>query len=100
MTVKKDMRMTARAEVFKALGHPTRLAMVVALGDGERCVCELQEIVGSDMSTVSNHLSVLRHAGLVESEKRGKQMFYALRLRCAVEFLHCVDRALEERGRS
>ncbi len=100
MTVKKDMRMTARAEVFKALGHPTRLAMVVALGDGERCVCELQEIVGSDMSTVSNHLRVLRQAGLVDSEKRGKQMFYRLRLRCAVEFLHCVDRALEERGRS
>ncbi len=100
MTAQKDIRMKARAEIFKALGHPARLAMVVALGDGELCVCELQEIVGSDMSTVSKHLTVLRHAGLVDADKRGKQMFYALRLRCAVEFLHCVDRALEERSQS
>ena len=100
MTAAKDQNMTARAEIFKALGHPARLAMVVALGDGERCVCELQEIVGSDMSTVSKHLTVLRHAGLVDADKRGKQVFYALRLRCAVEFLHCVDRALAERSRS
>jgi len=89
--------MTARAEIFKALGHPARLAMVVALGDGERCVCELQEIVGSDMSTVSKHLTVLRHVGLVDAEKRGKQVFYSLRLKCTLGFLHCVDNALKER---
>jgi len=97
MTTDNQQGMSARAEIFKALGHPARLAMVVALGEGERCVCELQEIVGSDMSTVSKHLTVLRHAGLVDAEKRGKQMFYTLRLRCAVEFLRCVDRAVEER---
>ena len=100
MTAAKDKDMMARAEIFKALGHPARLAMVVAMEEGERCVCELQEIVGSDMSTVSKHLTVLRHAGLVDADKRGKQVFYALRLRCAVEFIHCVDRALTERNRS
>lgn len=98
MTVAKDQHMTARAEIFKALGHPARLAMVIALGDGERCVCELQEIVGSDMSTVSKHLTVLRHAGLVEVDKRGKQMFYALKLPCTLGFVQCVDKALSERG--
>jgi len=98
MTVDDQRGMTARAEIFKALGHPARLAMVVALGDGERCVCELQEIVGSDMSTVSKHLTVLRYAGLVDAEKRGKQMFYSLRLKCTLGFLHCVDNALKERG--
>lgn len=90
--------MMARAEIFKALGHPARLAMVVALDDRERCVCELQEIVGSDMSTVSKHLTVLRHVGLVDTEKRGKQVFYSLRLKCTLGFLHCVDNALKERG--
>ena len=100
MSIDRKRLMRARADIFKALGHPARLAMVVALGDGEKCVCELQEIVGSDMSTVSKHLTVLRHAGLVDADKRGKQMFYALRLRCAVEFLSCVDRALVERSRS
>jgi len=91
--------MEARADIFKALGHPARLAMVMALGDGERCVCELQEVVGSDMSTVSKHLTVLRSAGLVDSEKRGKQVFYSLRLPCTLGFLDCVNRALEERER-
>ena len=100
MTLEEKRSMQARADIFKALGHPARLAMVVALGDGEQCVCDLQQIVGSDMSTVSKHLTVLRHAGLVDADKRGKQMFYALRLRCAVDFLHCVDRALEERSHS
>lgn len=89
--------MKERAEIFKALGHPSRLAMIMALGKGERCVCELQDLVGSDMSTVSKHLSVLRYSGLVEAEKRGKQMFYSLRLTCTLGFLDCVNRALEER---
>lgn len=98
MTVEKDSNMSARAAVFKALGHPARLAMVVALGKGERCVCELQELVGSDMSTVSKHLTVLRSVGLVETDKRGKQVFYSLKLPCALGFLDCVNRALKERG--
>ncbi len=97
MTVAKDKNMTARADIFKALGHPARLAMVIELGKGERCVCDLQEIVGSDMSTVSKHLSVLRSAGLVEYDKRGKKMFYSLRLCCVADFVHCVDRAIVER---
>ena len=90
--------MQARAEIFKALGHPARLAMITALGKGERCVCELQELVGSDMSTVSKHLTVLRAAGLVDSDKRGKQVFYSLRLPCTLGFLDCVNRAVQERA--
>jgi ArsR family transcriptional regulator len=97
MTTTTDQNMSARAEIFKALGHPARLAMVVAMGDGERCVCELQEVVGLDMSTVSKHLTVLRHVGLVDTEKRGKQVFYSLRCKCTLGFLECVDSALVER---
>ena len=91
-------QMKKRAEIFKALGHPARLAMVELLGEGERCVCDLQQAVGSDLSTVSKHLSVLRAAGLVEADKRGKQVFYTLKLPCTLGFIVCVDRALKERG--
>jgi ArsR family transcriptional regulator len=80
------------AEVFKALGHPTRLAMISDLDQGEQCVCDLHELVGGDLSTVSNHLAVLRHAGLVKSERRGTQVFYALRMRCILDVLRCVNR--------
>ncbi len=94
MTDVKDRMMQARADIFKALGHPARLAMVMFLGKGERCVCELQELVGSDVSTVSKHLTVLRSAGLVASDKRGKQVFYSLRLPCTLGFVDCVNSAL------
>ncbi len=98
MTVQSDNAMRDRADLFKALGHPARLAMVIALGRGEMCVCELQELVGSDISTVSKHLTVLRAVGLVESDKRGKQVFYSLKLPCSLGFVDCVDEALKQRG--
>ena len=99
MSVSSDKAMQARAEIFKALGHPARLAMVIALAKGELCVCELQELVGSDISTVSKHLTVLRAVGLVESDKRGKQVFYSLKIPCTLGFVDCVDKALKERRR-
>jgi ArsR family transcriptional regulator len=97
MTVDEKRAMQARADIFKALGHPARLAMVIGLGRRELCVCELQKLVGSDLSTVSKHLTVLRHAGLVDSEKRGKQVFYSLRCPCTLDFLDCVEKAIRER---
>lgn len=83
-----------RASILKAMGHPSRLMMLEALEDGEKCVCELQRLVGSDMSTVSRHLGVLRAAGLVMDEKRGLQVFYQLRVPCISGFLDCCDRVI------
>ncbi len=80
-----------RAGIIKALAHPSRLMMVDALVDGEKCVCELQAIVGAEMSTVSKHLAVLRAAGLVTMRKQGLQVFYSLRTPCITNFLSCVD---------
>lgn len=97
MTVRERRLLAAKAEIFKALGHPARLTIVTALGKSEHCVCELQQLVGSDMSTISKHLLLLRSAGLVESDKRGKQVFYSLRLPCTLGFLECVEKAVSER---
>ncbi|MDD5663402.1 MAG: metalloregulator ArsR/SmtB family transcription factor, partial [Victivallaceae bacterium] len=61
------------AEVFKALGHPTRLWIVEQLADGqEHCVCEFVDAVGVDFSTISQHLQILKRAGVIEDDKRGK----------------------------
>ena len=60
----KTYYLELRAKILKALGHPSRLKMVESLFEGERCVCELQAIVGSDISTVSKHLSILKDAGI------------------------------------
>jgi ArsR family transcriptional regulator len=80
-----------RARILKALAHPSRLAMVDALADGEMCVCKLQEIVGSDMSTVSKHLAVLKAAGILSDRKQGLQVFYRLEVTCIKCFLDCAD---------
>lgn len=80
-----------RTTVMKALAHPSRLRMVEALSSGEQCVCDLQELVGADLSTVSRHLSLLKAAGVVLSEKRAQQVFYRLRVPCLLSFFSCVD---------
>lgn len=86
-----------QAKIFKALGHPSRLLMASALQNGELCVCELQALVGDDISTISRHLSVLREAGVVASEKRGTSIFYRLAIPCLSTFLSCTSELLHQR---
>ena len=90
MTKSKSADFKARAQVFKALGHPGRLLMLEALSRGERCVCELAALVGSEMPTVSRHLSLLKNAGILDDEKRGAQVFYRLMTPCVMNLFQCV----------
>lgn len=100
MNRKHLARYEARAKIIKSLAHPARLMIVDELTDhGERCVCELTELVGSDMSTVSRHLSQLKNAGLVQDEKRGTMVYYRLRVKCLKNFFACVESVLEENAR-
>ena len=68
-----------RAQIVKAMAHPTRLFIVDELSRQERCVCELTEMIGADTSTVSKHLTILKSAGLVKDDKRGTSVYYQLR---------------------
>ena len=81
----------ARAQVMKAMAHASRLMIVDELSRGERCVAELTELVGADASTVSRHLSVLKNAGILIDDKRGNQVFYALRTPCVLDFFECLE---------
>ncbi len=99
MDPKTKSRYKAKAKIIKALSHPTRLFIVNELSKGERCVCELTEMVGDDISTVSKHLSVLKNAGIVSDEKRGTQVFYSLRLLCVLNFFSCVESVLKTKGK-
>lgn len=80
-----------RVRVLKAMAHPSRLLILETLTAGERCVCDLQRVVGSDLSTVSKHLALMRGAGLVSDRRQGLQVFYRLRAPCVLTFLDCVD---------
>ncbi|WP_319759323.1 metalloregulator ArsR/SmtB family transcription factor [Maridesulfovibrio sp.] len=88
-----------RAKVMKAMAHASRLIMLDELSRGERCVCDLQALVGHDISTVSKHLSVLKKAGLVEDERRGKQVYYRLKVPCILNFFHCVESVIAANNR-
>jgi ArsR family transcriptional regulator len=69
--VRGDPVYRLKAELFRTLGHPTRIRMLEVLGTGERSVGELQEALELDSSGVSQHLTLLRRQGLLESRKVG-----------------------------
>jgi len=88
-------RFEERARVIKAMAHPSRLLVIDELSRGERCVCDLRDLVGHDISTVSKHLAVLKKAGIVEADKRGKKIYYRLKVPCVINFFQCVESVLE-----
>jgi len=95
MDAGKRARLEACARVVKAMAHPTRLFIVDELSRKERCVCELAEMVGADVSTVSRHISVLRSAGIVEDEKCGSEVRCRLRCPCVLDFFQCVETVMK-----
>jgi len=95
MDEREKALLEAKAAVLKALAHPTRLWMTEQLAGGERCVCEFVEALDVDFSTVSKHLAVLKQAGIVQDDKRGKQVYYRLRVPCVLTFMHCVESVIQ-----
>ncbi len=85
----------AKAKVLKALAHPTRLWVAEQLAEGERCVCEFADAIDADFSTVSKHLTVLKQAGIIDDDKRGKQVFYRLKVPCVLNFMKCVEEVIK-----
>ena len=99
MNKKEKALFEARAQIVKAIAHPTRLFIVDELSRKERCVAELTEMVGADMSTVSKHLAILKGTGIVRAEKRGSQIYYTLRVPCIMNFFGCVESVLKTTSR-
>lgn len=85
-----DSKYEQMAVVMKAMAHPTRLFILDKLNEKEHCVCELQELIGADMSTVSKHLSVLKNAGIIDNRKQNNQVFYSLICPCVLDIYECV----------
>jgi len=97
MQVDRQSRLEARARILKALSHASRLMILEELSVGEKCVAELTKTVGSDMSTVSKHLSLLKSVGLIEDRRQGTQVFYRLLTPCVLGFFECVESVMNQR---
>jgi ArsR family transcriptional regulator len=77
MDIKNDLS-AVEANFFNALAHPSRLEILELLKDGEACVCHIQAMLNQRQAYISQHLNVLRQAGLVTSRKDGLRVYYKL----------------------
>ncbi len=87
-----------QAQVLKALANESRLRIVDRLARGECSVAELTALVGSDRTTVSKHLAVLRAYGIVRDRRDGNTVIYTLLTPCVTSFFACTTQLLEERA--
>src|SRR5690242_17291348 len=76
-----------KAGVFQALAHPTRIAILEVLRDGELPAGAIQERLGVEQANVSQHLAILRSRQIVNSRKEGNQVFYSLRHKVLIKVL-------------
>jgi DNA-binding transcriptional ArsR family regulator len=88
-----------QARVLKALANESRLMIIDRLNRGECSVGELTELIGSDVSTVSKHLSLLRANGIVDDRRQGTTIFYRLLTPCACNFFACATQVLKEKSK-
>ena len=99
LTKKKQLLFEKQAEIAKAIAHPLRIAIVDFLKDGEQCVCDIAEYVGSERSNVSRHLSVMVNAGILEYRKEGLKVIYRLKTPCILDFFACVTGVLKQQAK-
>jgi DNA-binding transcriptional ArsR family regulator len=79
-----------KADIFQALAHPTRIAILELLSNGEFSAGELIEKLGMEQANVSQHLAVLRTKQLVSNRKAGNQVFYSVRDPIIIEVLNLM----------
>ena len=96
LSKKKQLLLKKQAEIVKAIAHPLRIAIVDFLKDGEQCVCDIAEYVGSERSNVSRHLSVMVSAGILDYHKQGLKVIYSLKTPCILEFFSCITGVLKQ----
>jgi len=87
-----------QARVLKVLANESRLKIVDRLSRGECSVGELTDLVGSDRSTISKHLALLRAHGIVLDRREGNVVYYTLLTPCVVNFFSCATQVLKERA--
>ena len=87
-----------QARVLKVLANESRLKIVDRLSKGECSVGELTGLIGSDRSTVSKHLAVLRAHDIVLDRREGNVVYYKLLMPCVLNFFSCAMQVLKERA--
>ena len=87
-----------QARVLKVLANESRLKIVDRLSRGECSVGELTDLIGSDRTTISKHLALLRAHGIVLDRREGNVVYYTLLTPCVMNFFSCATQVLKERA--
>ena len=90
--MKKEDRV---AELFKALGHPTRVKIVEYLSEGEKCVKDIWQELGIPQPTVSQHINILREAGIISFRKEGVKTCYRIEMPIVVKIMKLLKEEVE-----
>lgn len=86
-----------KAEIFKAMGQPTRLRILELLQANEMQAGRIAAQVGTEAPTVSKHLALLRKQGLIVERREGSQAFYRGTIPHLIGFMWCVEKAVQQR---
>jgi len=83
------------SSLFKAISHPLRLEIVTYLADGEKCVLDIMKALDSEASNTSQHLTVLRNAGVLVRRKQGTFYYYSIKQPECIEIIKTAQRMVE-----
>ncbi|HOV80062.1 MAG TPA: metalloregulator ArsR/SmtB family transcription factor [Bacillota bacterium] len=87
-----------RADLLKAIAHPSRLSILESLRGGEKCVCKIIEEVGLEQSNTSQHLNILKKSGVLGSRKEGPRVIYWVNYPEIFELIKITDTILMNRA--
>ena len=87
-----------QAAMAKAVAHPVRVAVLEFVKDGEQCVCDIAQTVGTERSNLSKHLSIMVNAGVLASRKEGLKVMYSIKTPCVLKFLDCLKDCIKEQA--
>lgn len=91
--MKREERFRKAAEILRAIAHPTRLMILNALLDKSECVREFEKLIKKRQANISQHLAILRSAGLIDYSQEGKKRCYYLKRPEVVErILNCIKK--------
>lgn len=87
-----------QAAIAKAIAHPVRVSVLHFLKDGEQCVCDIAQTVGTERTNLSKHLALMTAAGILDSRRDGLKVMYRLKAPCVLKFLDALTECLIEQA--
>ena len=91
-----DIIFKLTAGIFKTLSHPARIKILRILEREERCVCEIIEVLDIEQSNLSQHLSILKKQGIIDSRKDGQKVIYRIVSKSVLDLINAAEKMLGE----